>query len=345
MRPEFHACPALWDPSDEKSSCGVGFITRKDGVQSHEVITLAAEALCSVPHRGGVNAEGGGVSTDLSQAYFRKVTGRADLRLGRFCVGNFFLPNDDDGAARAARLITSTMTDRGFAVLTEREVPVDESVLPAAGPAAQLPIRQWVFAAPEPCPAPAMLDQVVQEALLHIEAIAYADPALTGLYPLSLSARTQVLKGRLSSHEVIGYFTDLHDPVHAVHTLYFHTRFSTNTDPHPTMAQPFRYLLYQAELDQLLSDGLLTRLDLAFSRDQTHKVYVQDRMREQGAGLYRWLERGAHVYVCGDAQRMAHDVDAALIEIVAEHGGMDAEKAGLYLSDLKKEKRYCLDVY
>ncbi|WP_448223158.1 glutamate synthase-related protein [Gordonia iterans] len=253
MRPEFHASPALWDPSDEKSSCGVGFITRKDGVQSHEVITLAAEALCSVPHRGGINAEGvgdgGGVSMDLSQAFFRTVTGRADLRLGRFCVGNFFLPNDDDGAARAARLITSTMTDRGFTVLTEREVPVDESVLPAAGPAAQLPIRQWVFAAPEPCPAPAALDQVVQEALLHIEAIAYADPALAGLYPLSLSARAQVLKGRLSSHEVIGYFTDLHDPVHAVHTLYFHTRFSTNTDPHPTMAQPFRYLAHNGELN------------------------------------------------------------------------------------------------
>ncbi|WP_448223157.1 sulfite reductase subunit alpha [Gordonia iterans] len=103
--------------------------------------------------------------------------------------------------------------------------------------------------------------------------------------------------------------------------------------------------LYQAELDQFVSDGLITRLDLAFSRDQAHKVYVQDRMREQGAGLYRWLERGAHVYVCGDAQRMAHDVDAALIEIVAEHGGMDAEKAGLYLSDLKKAKRYCRDVY
>ncbi|MFT3663010.1 MAG: glutamate synthase-related protein [Gordonia sp. (in: high G+C Gram-positive bacteria)] len=244
---------SLWDPADEKSSCGVGFITRKDGVQSHDVIVMAEEALCSVPHRGGINAEGvgdgGGVSMDLSQAFFRKVTGDDDLRLGRFCVGNFFLPDDPEAAAQAAKLITSTMTDRGFTVLTEREVPVNAAVLPKAGPAAQLPIRQWVFAAPNPCPAPAALDLLVQEALLRIEAIGYSDPALAGLYPLSLSARTQVLKGRLSSHEVIGYFTDLQDPVHAVHTLYFHTRFSTNTDPHPTMAQPFRYLAHNGELN------------------------------------------------------------------------------------------------
>ncbi|WP_440712257.1 sulfite reductase subunit alpha [Gordonia sp. FQ] len=103
--------------------------------------------------------------------------------------------------------------------------------------------------------------------------------------------------------------------------------------------------LYEAELEQFRADGGLTRLDLAFSRDQAHKVYVQDRMRERGGELYRWLERGAYLYVCGDASRMAHDVDVALTEIVARHGGMDAEKAGLYVGELKKDKRYCRDVY
>ncbi len=72
--------------------------------------------------------------------------------------------------------------------------------------------------------------------------------------------------------------------------------------------------------------GVLTRLDVAFSRDQADKVYVQDRMREQGAQLWAWLEEGAHFYVCGDANRMARDVDAALKEIVATHGGMSDEK-------------------
>ncbi|HNP57461.1 MAG TPA: glutamate synthase-related protein [Gordonia sp. (in: high G+C Gram-positive bacteria)] len=253
MRSTPHPPATLWDPTDEKSSCGVGFITRKDGVQRHEVITMAAQALCSVPHRGGISAEGvgdgGGVCIDLSAAFFRKVTGLPDLRLGRFCVGNFFLPSDPAGASRAARLIESTMTDRGFAILAVRDVPVDDSVLLPAAVAYQLPIRQWVFAAPEVCPEPAGLDLLVQQALLHIEAIGYTNPKLAGLYPLSLSARTQVLKGRLSSPEVIGYFSDLADPDHAVHTIYFHTRFSTNTDPHPTMAQPFRYLAHNGELN------------------------------------------------------------------------------------------------
>nr|HQV18715.1 glutamate synthase central domain-containing protein [Gordonia sp. (in: high G+C Gram-positive bacteria)] len=251
MKREPRTQALLWDPSDEKSSCGVGFITRKDGVQSHDVIVKAAEALCSVPHRGGMSAEGvgdgGGVSMDLSQAFFRKVTGIADLSLGRFCVGNFFLPAGEE--TRAERLIESTMTERGFSVLAVRDVPVNNSVLRPAAVGAQLPIRQWVFGAPEPTPSPADLDLLVQQALLHIEAIGYTEPALAGLYPLSLSARTQVLKGRLSSPEVVGYFADLTDPDHAVHTLFFHTRFSTNTDPHPTMAQPFRFLAHNGELN------------------------------------------------------------------------------------------------
>jgi glutamate synthase (NADPH/NADH) large chain len=242
----------LWDPSDEKSSCGVGFITRKDGVQKHSVIEKARDALCSVPHRGGMSAlgvgDGGGVSIDLSQRFFRKVTGRPTLRLGQFCVGNFFLPVGA-AAAKAARLIERTMADRGFTVLTVRDVPVDNSVLREAAIGFQLPIRQWVFAAPDPCPEPAELDRLVQQALLHIEAIGFTSPALEGLYPLSLSARTQVLKGRLSSPEVIDYFVDLGDEDHRVHTLFFHTRFSTNTDPHPTMAQPFRFLAHNGELN------------------------------------------------------------------------------------------------
>ena len=91
--------------------------------------------------------------------------------------------------------------------------------------------------------------------------------------------------------------------------------------------------------------GLLTRLDLAFSRDQADKVYVQDRMREQGAQLWAWLEEGAHFYVCGDASRMAKDVDAALKEVVAQHGGLSAERAEEYVGAMAKDRRYVRDVY
>ncbi|MFL9915727.1 sulfite reductase subunit alpha [Paraburkholderia fungorum] len=102
---------------------------------------------------------------------------------------------------------------------------------------------------------------------------------------------------------------------------------------------------YRDELEAMRDSGVLTRLDVAFSRDQTEKIYVQDRMREHGAQLWAWLEEGAHFYVCGDASRMARDVDATLKQVVARHGGMNEEKAADYVSRLAQEKRYVRDVY
>jgi len=90
---------------------------------------------------------------------------------------------------------------------------------------------------------------------------------------------------------------------------------------------------------------VLHRLDLAFSRDQAEKVYVQTRMLEQARELYAWLEDGAHFYVCGDATRMAKDVDAALRLIIEQQRGRGPEDAAEYVADLKKAKRYVRDVY
>lgn len=103
--------------------------------------------------------------------------------------------------------------------------------------------------------------------------------------------------------------------------------------------------LYQVEWQQSLKDGLLHRLDLAFSRDQAHKVYVQDRLREHGRDLFDWLEGGAHLYVCGDATRMARDVHDTLLAVIAEHGGLAAEDAQAYLDTLQQQGRYARDVY
>lgn len=103
--------------------------------------------------------------------------------------------------------------------------------------------------------------------------------------------------------------------------------------------------IYQDELLAWRDNGLLTRLDLAFSRDQEKKIYVQSRMLEQGAELYAWLQEGAYFYVCGDASRMAKDVDNALYEVVRQFGGLSTERAADYIDQLKKEKRYLRDVY
>jgi sulfite reductase (NADPH) flavoprotein alpha-component len=110
----------------------------------------------------------------------------------------------------------------------------------------------------------------------------------------------------------------------------------------PNYTQDF---LYQTEWQRFVKDGVVNKVSLAFSRDQEEKVYVQHRMVEQGAELYRWLEQGAHLYVCGDANHMAKDVQDALVQIVIEHGAKSEEQAEQYVSDLRRAKRYQKDVY
>lgn len=110
----------------------------------------------------------------------------------------------------------------------------------------------------------------------------------------------------------------------------------------PHFTQDF---LYQVEWQRYVKSGLLSKISLAFSRDQANKIYVQDRLREAGQELYQWLEAGAHFYVCGDANKMAKDVQEALLYVIAEHGHKSREEAEEYLSELRRAKRYQRDVY
>ena len=110
----------------------------------------------------------------------------------------------------------------------------------------------------------------------------------------------------------------------------------------PHFTQDF---LYQVEIQGYVKSGLLNNVDLAFSRDQAEKVYVQDRLREKGEEVFAWLEKGAHFYICGDANRMAKDVHQALIDIIKAHGGKDDEQAESYLKALRSNNRYQKDVY
>jgi sulfite reductase (NADPH) flavoprotein alpha-component len=102
---------------------------------------------------------------------------------------------------------------------------------------------------------------------------------------------------------------------------------------------------YEDELTAMRASGLLTRLTLAWSRDGNEKIYVQHRMRDVGRDLWSWLNDGAHIYVCGDALRMAKDVEAALVGIVAEHGGCTPAVAKTFVAELKAKGRYQADVY
>lgn len=103
--------------------------------------------------------------------------------------------------------------------------------------------------------------------------------------------------------------------------------------------------LYQTEWQKWLKDGVLTKMDVAFSRDTEDKVYVQHRMKEHSKELFEWLEQGAVVYICGDEKHMAHDVHQTLIDIIEKEGGLSREKAESYLADMQQTKRYQRDVY
>jgi len=99
------------------------------------------------------------------------------------------------------------------------------------------------------------------------------------------------------------------------------------------------------EWQQYLKSGLLTRMDVAFSRDQAEKVYVQHRLRERAEAVWQWLSNGAYLYVCGDANQMAKDVHEALIEIAQTQGQQSREQAEAFINELRKDKRYQRDVY
>lgn len=248
--------PLLYNADLSQDSCGVGFITHKRSVQTHDLLAKSHEALCTIPHRGGMSAEGigdgAGVNIDLSLKFFRKITSNLTLELGQFGVANFFFPEDHAHYDSAANeLVERHFKEFDLPLISRRVIPVDNLVINAAAVKAQLPIEQFIFGRPSHLQNATHdeFEKHVQRALVTIEQEGFSCTELAGFYPLSMSSRTQVYKGRLNSGEVIPYFTDLYDVDHEISTLFFHTRFSTNTAPATMMAQPFRYMAHNGELN------------------------------------------------------------------------------------------------
>ena len=243
----------LYDHSKYHDNCGVGFITRKDGVQSHDVLRKGHEALCVIPHRGGMSAEGigdgAGINIDLSLKFFRKILQNDTIELGEFGVANFFYPEDRSQYETMTGHVERVLAKYDIPVLTWRDVPVNDLAVNKAAVAAQLPIKQLVFGRPAALLSQKEFEVVINNALIDMEAIGYTDPTLKGFYPMSMSSKTIVYKGRLNSNEVVPYFNDLTDTDNEIRIFLFHTRFSTNTAPATFMAQPFRRMAHNGELN------------------------------------------------------------------------------------------------
>ncbi len=246
----------LYHRQDDHDSCGVGFITNKHSKQSHKILQYAHQALCQVPHRGGMNAngvgDGAGINIDISVNFYRELTQKPALQAGEFGVANFFMPDksiNPNGYQACYELLSQIFAKHDFSLLLERIVPVDNTVLNEHSQQAQQPILQWVFAAPADNSGWVDFSHRIRVAFIELENIAFQDAQYDGFYTLSMSARTQVYKGLLNSWEVIPYFKDLSDPRHQVSMLFFHTRFSTNTAPNIFFAQPFRRMAHNGELN------------------------------------------------------------------------------------------------
>jgi len=243
----------LYDSNLEYSNCGVGFITNKSSEQTHEILQLTHQALCKIPHRGGMSSEGigdgAGINFDISENFYQILTGNQNLKIGEFGVANFFYPIDKNQHSAAEQLINSVFQKFTIPVLLWRDVEVNPTALNEASQKAQLNIRQVVFGRPFGITDLSEFDEVINNALTEIEKTAFTKAELKGLYPLSMSSQTQVYKGRLNSFEVFPYFKDLLNPEHKVHSIFFHTRFSTNTAPNPIFAQPFRRMAHNGELN------------------------------------------------------------------------------------------------
>ena len=246
-----------YDPTSERDNCGVGLVCSIDGKPRREVVDLAIKALKAVWHRGAVDADGktgdgAGILLSVPQDFFIdqvRNTGHK-LRPGAIAVGQIFLPRTDLGAQEAARTIVESEALRfGFYIYGWRQVPVDTSVIGEKANATRPEIEQIMLSPPS-----GMEGEALERALFlcrkRIEK-KVAAAAINDFYICSLSARSLIYKGMFLAENIDDFYPDLRDERFAAAVAIFHQRYSTNTFPQWRLAQPFRMLAHNGEINTL----------------------------------------------------------------------------------------------
>ncbi len=243
----------LYDPASESDSCGVAFVADLRGRPSHKIVAHALTALHNLDHRGAAGAEpssgdGAGITVQVPDAFLRAVSGLDLPAAGEYAVGIAFLPEDSHEAARVVAIVEQTAADEGLQVLGWRDVPVRPDEL---GPTARsvMPVFRQVF-----------LSGAGDESGLPLERLAFAtrkvaerraSEADLELYFPSLSSRTLVYKGMLTTDQLGAVFPDLTDARFASAIGLVHSRFSTNTFPSWPLAHPYRYIAHNGEINTI----------------------------------------------------------------------------------------------
>ncbi|HEU5083366.1 MAG TPA: glutamate synthase large subunit [Acidimicrobiales bacterium] len=258
----------LYDPAYEHDACGVAFVVDMHGRKSHAMVRRGLDSLCNLDHRGATGAEdnvgdGAGILTQIPDALFREVCGFELPPAGQYAVGIGFLPKDASAADKAADAIEKIADSEGLRVLGWREVPVDDSMIGRFAQDAEPTFRQLFVAGPEDAPLEG-LDLERRTFILRKR----VEHEVEGVYFPSLSGRTIVYKGMLTTPQLQDFFPDLQDERYTTALALVHSRFSTNTFPSWPLAHPYRVIAHNGEINTVQgNENWMRAREGAFSSD------------------------------------------------------------------------------
>ena len=271
----------LYKPAFEHDACGVGFVARVSGEQGHDILVKALQAVGNVTHRGAVDADaktgdGSGVLTQLPRKLLVREAGRRGFRVDRpedLALGMVFLPRDDLVARDlCTALMDHALRAQGLTVVGWREVPVDLGALGEKALDTRPEVRQVIIARPSGLVDDTTFERALYRARKEAEK-RIADQGVEGFYVPSLSSRTVVYKGLMLSTQLPAFYTDLRDPDYETALAIFHQRYSTNTMPNWYLAQPFRFLAHNGEINTVQGNRNWMR---AREAGKTTSVWGQD---------------------------------------------------------------------
>ena len=252
-----HQPRGLYDPAFEHDACGVGFVVRINGTPSHDIVAKAVQCVCNVTHRGAIDADaktgdGAGVLTQIPEAFFARILASLGKRApppGDLGVGVIFFPQEAKALARCRALITEALARHGVPLVAWRAVPVDPAMLGNKAAATQPVIEHLLVQRPAAIPADAF-ERTLFLIRRQVERAALRE-RIEGCYVPSFSSRTIVYKGLLVAPQLARFYHDLEEPDFASAIAVFHQRYSTNTFPNWYLAQPFRLLAHNGEINTL----------------------------------------------------------------------------------------------
>src|SRR5690606_16491597 len=274
----------LYDPSAEHDACGVAFVATLRGTPGRDIVDAGLTALLNLDHRGAVGAEedsgdGAGILTQIPDAFVRDVVGVDLPPAGMYAIGTAFLPTDDAERAETERRVEALAAEEKLDVLAWRDVPVDAGIFGRTARASMPVFRQIVVADPSRGLSGIDLDRRCYRLRKRAE-------NEIGLYFASLSARTLTYKGMLTTAQLEPFFPDLSDPRYATELALVHSRFSTNTFPSWPLAQPFRLLAHNGEINTMRSqrNGVAT-LEGAMESELLRHLALVQAVCPQGGGV------------------------------------------------------------